>query len=1089
MGGTQLSAQTATISGSVTDASGASVPDAAVQVKNTGTGASRTVNSDAEGRYRIPQLPIGAYDAQASKAGFQTVNRTNITLNVGTELVVDFALPVGQQTTSVSVEGQIASVETTTAAVGVVTDSRQMRELPLNGRNFEQLILLAPGVNQVSNFTSSGFQGRAAQYSIAGARPTGQAILMDNESLQNFWNKGMGSVTGSSLGVEAIAEFQTLTNTYGAEFGGNGSVINSVSRSGTNDLHGSAYEFLRNNAFDAWNALAKVPTTPNQPAYRQNQFGGAIGGPIQKDKLFFFGNYEGIRRTLGVVKTPQVPNCKGDYSTPGGICTPSASLPLATQNAIINVLRLYPSPSTATTGSVGTSVQVGNQAAKEHYGLGRVDYNLSNNDALFFRSVTDKTEFADPFGGGGFGGAGGGIQLWPEGDASGAQFTTLQWRRIVSPTIVNSARISFSRNTTTAETIGSTSALQQFFPGAGRQDGQVTFAGTIAGIGGATQLPFNETQNRWTEGDDVTWTKGAQTIKFGVAVSRLQTNTYMPFRIGSIWAFQGLAGFLGGVPTSVTWVPENIPAGLPAGPGPTYANRDFRHTELLPYFQDDWKISSKLTLNLGVRYSWTTNPVENHNQLYQITNWLTSTNFEKVTNVMASNPNKWNFDPRVGIAFDPFSDHKTSIRAGFGMFHQLILPPDYAPAIWNHPPWSTFQTGSQFGNNNVQFPNVPTSAAAALPTSSPAFDWGSVTTTPYNMQYNLTVQREILPATILSIGYVGSRGVHQLTQVERNLLKIGASGTTVNTANGNSGFNAANSAVVTYGRNNANLGSFPAFVPTTTSRYNSLQVNVTRRFQNHFQAQLSYTRGRCEDNGSYVGSFNNNVNAASSNPYDQNYDKSVCNYDIANQLRINGVWALPFKGNRIVSGWQLSGIVSSSSGLPFTVLQGVDTLGWTNGVVNPRPNLLNTNPTIGTSTAAWFNRSDFQVAGAGAYGSSPRLGFRGPGLNNADISVIKDTKVTERINMQFRAEFFNILNHVNWAGPNTGDQNTTLYTGFTTATTANGLPTVPVPGAIVSANGAPTQLNVAQNPNAGKLLSLVGLSPARNIQFALKLTF
>lgn len=1077
LGGTQLSAQTATILGTVTDASGATVPDASIQVKNTGTGASRTVNTDDVGRYRIAELSIGNYDAIASKTGFQTVAHNNVTLNVGVELVVDFALPVGQQTQTVTVEGQVAAVETSSSAIGVNTDARQMRELPLNGRNFEQLILLAPGVASLSNFTTSGFQGRAAQYSIAGSRPTGQAILMDNESLQNFWNKGMGSVSGSSLGVDAIAEFQTLTNTYGADFGGNGSVINSASRSGTNSFHGSAYEFLRNDKLDAWDTLAKTPSTPGKPALRQNQYGGTVGGPIQKDKLFFFGNYEAIQRTAGSVKLPVVPNCTAANAFTGGNCTPNAGLPIATQNAIINVLKLYPAPDSAG-GTSGVSTQVGNLVSKEHYGLGRVDYNLSNNDSIFFRSVTIKTDFTDAFGGGGFGGAGGGLQLWPEGDAQTAQFTTLQWRRILSPTMVNAARINFSRNATDAETINSTPALQVFFPGAGRQDGQVSFGGQLAGIGGATQLPFNETQNRWTEGDDITWTKGAQTIKFGGAISRLQTNTYMPFRVGSIWAFGGLAGLLNGSPNVITWAPLTIPAGLPAA-GPTYANRDYRHTEIIPYFQDDWKVSQKLTLNLGVRYSWFTNPIDNHDQLYNIVNFATDTNFSKVPNVMAKNPNTWNFDPRIGLAYDPFSDHKTSIRVGFGMFHQLLLPSDYTPSYWNHPPWSSFQAGLQIpGSQSVTFPTVPNAALITpIPTSSPAFDYQSVVKTPYNMQYNITVQREVFGGTILSIGYVGSHGVSQLTQVELNKLAIGASGTTVNTANGNGGFNAGGSAVATYGRLNTKLGSFPGFVPTTTTRYNSLQINATRRFQNNFQAQISYTYGKCEDNGSYLGSFNSNVNAAYGNPYDQNYDKSVCNYDITNQLRVNGLWALPFKGNRIVSGWQLSGIVSATGGLPFTVLQGVDTLGWGNGVVNPRPNLVGTASTTG-NPGRYFDPSAYLAAPVGTYGNSPRLGLRGSNFNNTDIAVTKDTNITESVKIQFRAEFFNLFNHVNWGLPIPGNGSANLYTGFTTNASANGLPTIAIPN---------TNARLAQNPNAGKILYVANQS--RLIQFALKLTF
>jgi len=1054
---------TASVLGTVTDSTGAAIPGANVQAKNTGTGSVQTTASDSQGRFRIPELGIGTYGIQATKMGFSTVVHDQVTLNVGSEVVVDITMPVGQQNQTVTVEGQVSQVETTSSAVATLTDQRQMRELPLNGRNFEQLILLAPGVNQVSTFQASGFQGRAAEFSVAGSRPQGQAMLLDDESLQNFWNKGMGSVTGSSLGVEAIAEFQTLTNLYGAQFGGNGSVINSVSKSGTNSLHGSLYEFLRNDKMDAYDTFAKRGTNPLKPELRQNQFGGSVGGAIKKDKLFFFGNYEGIRRVLGVVRSIPVPNCTAANAFTGGFCTPTATNP-ATQQAIINVLKLYPAPDVANpASSTGIATELANQSATEHYGLGRLDYIISDKNSIFVRTITDKVEYTDPFGGGGFGGGGGGVPLWPEGNTSLAQFTTLEWRHIVSPTMVNVARVHFTRTATDGVTTNSTPALQQFFPGAGRQDGQVTFSGTLAGLGGATQLPFNEVQNRFTEGDDITWTHGAHTLKFGASISRLQTNTYMPFRIGSTWAFAGLSGFLAGTPTVLSWTPLTIPAGLP-GAGPAYANRDLRDIEFTPYIQDDWKVSQKLTLNMGVRYSFITNPYDTHDQLYAITNFATATNFTHVPNAFSSNATGKNFDPRIGFALDPFADHKTSIRGGIGIYHDLILPSNYILAYWDQPPWTTFQSGlSVPGSTAPTFPNIPT-GGNPLVTSSPGFDWNNHTT-PYVIQYNLSIQRELMQGTVLTVGYVGSRGVHLLTQVEQNPLVLNpATGSTVNTGNAFGGFtSAAKTAVATFGRVNTKLGSFPDFIPTTTSRYNSMQVAVNRRFRNNFQAQVSYTWGKCTDDGSFVGSFNNNANAAWGNPYNQHYDQSVCNYDITQSLRVNGLWALPFKKNRVVSGWQISGIVSSTTGLPFTVFQGVDTLGFGTGVVNPRPNFVGSgNPVTGNPGGLYFDPTAFVAAPIGTFGNSGRLSLRGPGFNNTDIAITKDTKIKENLGLQFRAEFFNLFNHVNWGVPIMGNGSANLYTSF-----ANGVP--------------------QRNSQAGKILYDVGTP--RQIQLALKLTF
>ena len=1060
------------------------MPDAAVQLKNTGTGASRTVNTDAQGRYRASDLQVGGYDVSASKSGFSTVAHNGITLNVGAEVNVDFAMPVGQQTQTVTVEGQVTQVETTSSSVSTLTDQKQMKDLPLNGRNFEQLILLAPGVNSVSTFTGSGFQGRAAEYSVAGSRPQGQALLLDDESLQNFWNKGMGSVTGSSLGVEAIGEFQTLTNLPGAQYGGNGSVINSVSKSGTNDYHGSLYEYLRNDVFDAYDTFAKHTNNPVKPALRQNQYGASIGGPIKKDKLFFFGNYEGIRRAQGVVKTVGVPNCTAANAFTGGACTPTTTDPVAAA-AIVNVLKLFPAPDNGT-GTIAT--EVANQVATESYGLGRVDYNMSDKDSFFVRSVTDAVSYVDPFGGGGFGGGGGGVLGWPEGNTSLYQFTTAEWRRIMSPTMVNVARVHFTRTATDGVTTGSNPALQLFFPGAGRQDGQVTFSGQLAGLGGATQLPFNEVQNRFTEGDDLTWTHGAHTIKVGASISRLQTNTYMPFRQGSTWAFAGLSGFLSGTPATLSWTPLTIPAGLP-GAGPAYANRDLRDLEFTPYFQDDWKVSSKLTVNLGVRWEFITNPYDTHDQLYTITNFATATNFTHVPNTFQGNLTWKNFDPRVGFAFDPFKDHKTSIRGGFGLYHDLILPSNYILAYWDQPPWTTFQAGQSVpGSTAPLFPTIPT-GGNPLVTSSPGFDYNN-NITPYVMQYNLSVQRELMQGTILTVGFVGSRGVHELTQVEQNPLVIGTSGSTVNTLNGNGGFNAGGTAVATYGRLNTNLGSFPDFTTTTNTRYNSLQVAVNRRLSHNLQAQVSYTWGKCTDDGSFVGSFNNNVNAAWGNPYNQHYDQSVCNYDIEQSLRVNALYTLPFHKNRAVSGWQLSGIVSSTSGLPFTVFQGVDSLGFGTGVINPRPNFIGTgNPVTGNPGGLWFNPSAFTLAPVGTFGNSGRLSLRGPGFENTDFSVTKDTRIHENVTLQFRAEFFNLFNHVNYGVPIMAAPGTSnLYSSFSgNPATAGYSSGVVIPGAFAVTNGVTNPVKAIPNANAGKILYDVG-NP-RQIQFALKLVF
>jgi hypothetical protein len=292
IGAGRLNAQaTAAISGTITDTSGAAMADAQVQAKNTGTDITATTTTDAQGRFRFPDLLIGNYDLTAVKSGFQTVTRRGITLTVGSQPVADFQLPVGAQTQTVNVEGTVSQVETQSTAVGALVEGKQIRDLPLNGRNFTQLLTLAPGVTQIplgAPGAGSTFYGNGQKYSIAGSRPSGQAYLLDDQDMVNFWNNGPGAGgLGTALGVDAIAEFQTLTNTYSAQFGGNGAVINASSRSGTNAFHGTAFDFLRNNKLESRNFF---DNTPSAPPFRRNQFGGSIGGPIKKDKIFFFAN-------------------------------------------------------------------------------------------------------------------------------------------------------------------------------------------------------------------------------------------------------------------------------------------------------------------------------------------------------------------------------------------------------------------------------------------------------------------------------------------------------------------------------------------------------------------------------------------------------------------------------------------------------------------------------------------------------------------------------------------------------------------------------------------------------------------------------
>ncbi|HUI79722.1 MAG TPA: carboxypeptidase-like regulatory domain-containing protein [Bryobacteraceae bacterium] len=559
---TGLVAQTTNgvISGTVTDPTSAAIAGATVQVKNTGTGVVRTVTTNDQGRYRVPDLLVGQYEVQASQSGFQTVVERAIPLNVGSERVVDLQLPVGQAQQTVSVEGQVAQVDTTSAAMASLVEPKQISDLPLNGRNYTQLIALAPGVQQTPpQFIANGFYGRGADYSVSGGRPEGQAFLLDNSNVQDFWNHGPGSaVLGTTLGVEAIAEFSTQTNTYSAQFGGAGAAINAVTKSGTNSFHGSLFEYFRNSDLDA-----RAFYDPAQlPAFRRNQFGGSVGGPIKKDKAFFFFNYEGLRNRQGLTEIAYVPDANARQGILPGLP------PITISPQIQTLLGYYPMPTTLIGGGVGQYQSVATQVGNEDYLLGRVDYTLSAKDSLFIRFVNDRAVFTDPF-------SGSAITLWPETHHTGNDYATIEERPIVSSNVVNLLRGTFVRTREGSDLNNNETGLS-FYPG--RKNGTLGFTNLILSpLGSSIFLPFLFVQNKIGGGDDLYWNHGAHSLRFGADVQRVQSNVNAPGWLGGEYEFSSLAGFLSASPF------------LFFGPLPSESDgyRDFREIDANGYVQDD----------------------------------------------------------------------------------------------------------------------------------------------------------------------------------------------------------------------------------------------------------------------------------------------------------------------------------------------------------------------------------------------------------------------------------------------------------------------------------------------------------------------
>ena len=1090
-------ASTATIVGTVTDQSGAQIPGATIQVRNIGTGASQNVLTDEQGRYRVPNLNIGNYEMEATLTGFQTVVRRGITLTVGSEPVIDFSLQVGQAQETITVDTQVSQVETRATAVGSLVESTQMRELPLNGRNFTQLLQLAPGVTQIvqgAAAAGSSFAGNGLKYTISGSRPTNNAYLLDGQDLLGWWRNvpGAGGV-GTALGVEAIAEFQVLTNMYSPQFGGNGAVINASSRPGTNAFHGSVFEFLRNDKLEARN----VNDADKPPAFRRNQFGARVGGPIKRDKVFFFGTYEGLRSTQVVTNKITVPDqCAHQFLTSTavpGVCGPPVpqvgtffGTDARVQQAIRNTMALWPNTAFnellagGLPSGTGQAIVETPTIAEENYWLGRVDYNISDKDSLFVRYVYDRATRTAPANN---------IPLWPELDFSRHHFILAEYHRVISPKLLNVFRSGFGRPSERGDVIQSpvvangvavpatTSTagihpLQFYGTSAGRVDGTVNTGSGVNTLGPNCCLPFYLIPNRMQVGDDIIWNSGAHSVNAGAEAIRFRENTFTVLSQGTAWTFPNLTAFMQGAASQVTGQVSDEQA--PSSGKGSY--RDWRYWVYNFYINDQWTLHRKLTMNIGLRYSPTSTVTLARRPGYFLKNpFRAGELWTPESRMTAVNPSLKNWDPRIGFAYDPFGDHKTSIRAGVGIFHNVMYTNDLNN--WLQPPLvlgtQTSATGLIYP---VPFSNIPPASdpnAVIIPLNGTVSIFGNgqywgLHTTAYQAQWNFTVQREVVNNTVATVAYVGSRLIHGIGQRDFNnpLPCVQSSSEVAATVphllqsatgcfyNGRPTYSDA--AGVPNIRVNPLYNSLPMGDTSADAVYHGLQTSLNRRFAQGLQSQLSYTFSKAIDNAS--GSYGPNGGGPTTEAWNHARDRGLANYDRRHNLRISGVYQLPYRGKGIVGGvlgnWELTGIFQYLSGFPSSPGSAQNRVFIGSGSSTGRPDLVpGCDPNAGLRTRdQWFNVNCYTLQPVGTYGTAGRDTIIGPSYWNLDNSLNKNFKIRENYTIQFRAEAFNILNHPSFQQPNT-----TIFAG------------------------------TARNASAGRLTNTT--SSPRQIQLALKILF
>jgi outer membrane receptor protein involved in Fe transport len=966
-----------TFTGTITDASGAVIPNAQVTIRNVATGVSVTTLANADGLYTAVNLLPGTYDVTISAPGFQTQVQSGITLTVGAQQVLNVTMQVGQQTQKVEVTGQAAAVQLATSSLSANVNSTTVRELPLNGRDWASLATLQPGVVTVrthEQVTQPGGHARGigAQMSIDGARPTQNSYRLNGIIVNDYSNAGPGSVLGQNLGVEAIQEFSVLTSNYSAEYGyTSGGVINAITRSGTNQFHGSAFEFLRNSSMDAANFFDNYGGLKKAP-FRRNQFGGDIGGPIKKDKAFIFGDYEGLRQNKGLPLIAHTfsPNARlgilndsnGNPLPPlVGACPYANSTNLApgqaavcVDNNIAKYFTFYPLPNAGLTGTgnTGNYAFSGAQVVPENYYTTRGDVKLTDKDNLNASWYYDHSTFSKPDA----------LNQLIDGFIVMRQGASLEESHVFSPTMINTVRLGFNRST-----VNGLDTLQAINPAAadpslggcpGCYAMRIVSLAGGAGVPGITDfkggLNGQSIQNyigqTFQVYDDALHTRGTHNLKFGGMVIRYQNNVYAPFSLNGAANFGSIANFLQNIPFKAQSNP------ILAGVTP----HNMRTSIFAGYIQDDWKARPNLTVNLGLRYEMETIPTEVQNKIANLPTILSNPAGCVVGNcpnlnrfMFASNPTTKNFEPRVGFSWDPFHDGKTAVRGGFGIFDALPLP---YQLIINNAQTSPFHVISQ--TTNPPQGSFPYGLAAlfASPASS-SLSWNYVEPNPkrnYVYQWNFNVQRQVTANTSVTLAYAGSRTIHNPFQTDElntvfpyttsagylfpNPIGSGClpgppDCTLTDQALGiPASFNANPTGVIPGLLINPNLAEIQSTIWQSKAWYNSFQAQVEKRMSHGVQLGVAFTWSKTMDTTS--GSFAGDNFAGDLTPtlpwWNLNIIKGLSDFNVGRNLVINGLWTVPtpksFGGPAgwIARGWQVGGVLSLADGVPVWPLDGIE---------------------------------------------------------------------------------------------------------------------------------------------------------------------
>jgi hypothetical protein len=1038
-----------TILGTVTDASGAAVAGASVTVKNQDTGILRSTQTTADGEYRVPELAIGTYTVTVEMPGFQTAITRDVKVDVASEVRADVTLKPGQVSQKIEVSGEsLSQIETTSNTLGTTLTADTVKDLPVNGRDYTKLIFLTPGISGSPDEISDS-PGSFGVFSMNGARGRANNFLLDGTDMNDGYRNdpaineaGVFGTPATILPIDAVEELRVLSN-YEPEYGRNaGAVINIVTKSGTNSMHGTAFEYFRNNALDARNYFNSVGQP--QAAFHNNQFGGALGGPIVKDKTFFFADYEGQRERVGVVTLACVPTA-AQIAADGG----------ATNPVIAKLLARNPWPAAnipgATSSDTGcTNPSGGNTDASVispsfnnlTSAIVKIDHNFSQNHILTGRYFIGDSTQAFPLA---LTATGGQLPGFNTVTPTRVQLISLSFVDVIRPSLVNEVRVGWNRF---AE--GFFPQDQSFHPssiglcaasttaacaGSGPADSglPIIVVGSFAQLGATSSVPRSRVDTNWHFIDNISWKLGRHDMKFGYEFRRTsigQESLGKDFR-GKL-SFTDLPSFLAGNPSTSF------------GKSFDYFGDSTRHTfenNHGVYFQDSFHLFPRFTLNYGLRWDYLGVVSEKRNLMSNITSLaggtVTLTQVGQPGLSRLYEPDYKNFAPRVSAAWDVFGTGKTVVRSGFGLFFDafsqdfflghLPYPPFFDPGPAYNPvgPAQIIPSANTTGTIVSGAPVYDTTGCGIVECDIFSFDRNIKT--PYMENYNLNIEQRISSKAVLQLGYVGSQG-HRLFRFRDLNQPTQAQITAADLASGVSSFGVPRAFANPY-------GAFYIMQEESSgkSNYNSLQASLRLNGWHGITSIVNYVWSRSLDNSSDGEDFEPNA----AQPNDSTRPKleyGPSNFDVPHRFTWIFAYDLPKMDGgwqRLRNGWGFNSTVTLQSGQPFQLNYNFEGDYDGSGEGDGRPDIVGPIVYNQHDPSNFLDLTSFAVpctlaggtadtnctAGTRHFGSLGRDALRGPKYKQWDLAIYKNTAISERLSMQVRAEFFNILNHPNFANP------------------------------------------------------------------------